>query len=102
MKSGLYQKYISKSDPFDKEFNKLQKINKTKDVVLDTVKSKKYMMPKNNLTTGKPYKVGDAVDENDFENAFSMEGSDFPQLSVEDYSYIKQTPKGKNFVTKLN
>ena len=27
MKSGLYKKYISKSDPFDKEFENLQKIN---------------------------------------------------------------------------
>ena len=28
MESGLYKKYISKSDPFDKEFENLQKIVK--------------------------------------------------------------------------
>ena len=41
MKSGLYKKYISKSDSFDKEFEDLQKTNKTEEVNLGTIKNKR-------------------------------------------------------------
>ena len=41
MKSGLYKKYISKSDSFDKEFEDLQKTNKTEEVNLGTITNKR-------------------------------------------------------------
>ena len=49
------------------------------------------------------YKVGDYVDEYDFESKFKKikgDASTFPQLSVQDYSTIKEDKKGQ-YVTKL-
>ena len=49
------------------------------------------------------YKVGDLVEEGDFESKFKNikgDASTFPQLSVQDYSTIKEDKKGQ-YVTKL-
>ena len=49
------------------------------------------------------YKVGDMVSEDDFESKFKLKGKDpknYPQLSVQDYSVVKQDKKGK-YVEKL-
>ena len=49
------------------------------------------------------YKVGDMVSEDDFEDKFKLEGENpknYPQLSIQDYSVVKQDRKGK-YVEKL-
>lgn len=49
------------------------------------------------------YKVGDMVSEDDFESKFKLKGKNpknYPQLSVQDYSVVKQDKKGK-YVEKL-
>ena len=64
MESGLYKKYIgspckqNKIDTFQADFDKLQKVNKTKDVELKTG-DYEYLVP--------GYKKGDLVSENDLE-----------------------------------
>ena len=75
MKSGLYQKYISK--PVD----------------LGVIKTKRHMMPNS-------YKEGDYVSEDDFEDNFKAK-KEFPQYSVQDYSRIKKDKKGNSYVIKL-
>ena len=50
------------------------------------------------------YKVGDMVSEDDFEAKFKLKGKNpknYPQLSVQDYSNVKEDKKGK-YVNKLN
>jgi len=47
------------------------------------------------------YKVGDYVDEYEFEDAFKNQHKGFPQLSVQDYSRIRKNEKGDNIVVKL-
>ena len=50
------------------------------------------------------YKVGDYVSEDDFEAKFKLKGKNprnYPQLSVQDYSKVKEDRKGK-YVNKLN
>ena len=50
------------------------------------------------------YNEGDDVDEDDFESQFSLKGNDpknYPQLSVQDYSTVKNDNVG-SYVTKLN
>ena len=50
------------------------------------------------------YKVGDMVSEDDFEAKFKLKGKNpknYPQLSVQDYSEVKEDKKGK-YVNKLN
>lgn len=49
------------------------------------------------IYVGGAYEVGDLVSEDDFEEAFKNEGNDpndYPQLSVQDYSEIKQDDNG--------
>ena len=49
------------------------------------------------------YETGDMVTEDDFENAFTQTGNDpkdYPQLSVQDYSEVKEDENGK-YVEKL-
>ena len=49
------------------------------------------------------YNVGDYVSEDDLEGSFSQKGDDpknYPQLSVQDYSKVKEDSKGK-YVTKI-
>tara|TARA_R100001082_G_scaffold47001_1_gene25033 strand:+ start:289 stop:597 length:309 start_codon:yes stop_codon:yes gene_type:complete len=44
------------------------------------------------------YKVGDHVDESDFESRFKQTGDkarDYPQYSIGDYSRVRQDDKGK-------
>ena len=48
-------------------------------------------------------KVGGYVEEGEFESKFKLEGDnpkDYPQISVQDYSTVKQDSKGK-YVVKL-
>ena len=44
------------------------------------------------------YKPGDYVEETELESAIKKQTGDFPQLSVQDYSAVKQDKKG-NYVT---
>jgi len=49
------------------------------------------------------YDVGDMVSEDDFESKFKNKGNNpknYPQLSVQDYSNVKEDKKGK-YVVKL-
>ena len=50
------------------------------------------------IRVGSNYKVGDIVEEYELENAIKKQTGDFPQLSVQDYSAVKQDKKG-NYVT---
>jgi hypothetical protein len=43
------------------------------------------------------YKLGDIVEENELEDAIQEQTGDFPQLSVQDYSPVKEDKKG-NYV----
>ena len=78
MKSGLYKKYISKSDPFDKEFENLQKINKTKKVDLGTITNKRVNFSDN------PIPEGDKIKHPDFKKA---------QTNIDIYSNMKDPKK---------
>ena len=57
--------------------------------------------PGDTTVVGHNYKVGDYVDEYEFEEAFKKQHKSMPQLSVQDYSPIKKDEKGNNIVTKL-
>jgi hypothetical protein len=57
--------------------------------------------PGDTTVVGNNYKVGDYVDEYEFEKAFKTQHKDYPQLSVQDYSPVKKDGKGNNIVTKL-
>ena len=50
------------------------------------------------IRVGNNYKVGDRVEEYELEDAIKKQTGDFPQLSVQDYSAVKQDKKG-NYVT---
>jgi len=50
------------------------------------------------IRVGSNYKIGDVVDEDELENAIKKQTGDFPQLSVQDYSAVRQDKKG-NYVT---
>lgn len=50
------------------------------------------------IRVGSNYKVGDRVEEYELEDAIKKQTGDFPQLSVQDYSAVKQDKKG-NYVT---
>tara|TARA_R100001594_G_scaffold1404_1_gene6121 strand:+ start:1215 stop:1466 length:252 start_codon:yes stop_codon:yes gene_type:complete len=41
------------------------------------------------------YKVGDYVEEYEFEEAHKKQHGKFPQLSVQDYTQVKEDDKGK-------
>ena len=64
----------------------------------------KAKMPQGDTIRGfDKYNVGDYVSEDDFEAKFKKKGNDprnYPQLSVQDYSKVKQDKKGK-YVNKL-
>ena len=85
---GLYDKLN-----FQADFDKLQKVNKTKDVKLKTAQTTRHAMPNS-------YKEGDYVSNDDFEENFKAK-KEFPQLSVQDYSRVKKDKKGNSYVTRL-
>jgi hypothetical protein len=58
-------------------------------------------LPGDTTIVGNNYKVGDYVDEYEFEAAFKKQHKGMPQLSVQDYSKVKKDGKGNNIVTKL-
>ena len=93
MKSGLYKKYIGSPckkngiDTFQADFNKLQKVNKTKDVELKTG-DYEYIV-------GSKYKKGDLVDEDDLEKLTNK------QQSGEYFTPVGINKEGKAYVTKL-
>lgn len=47
------------------------------------------------------YKVGDYVEEYEFEKAHKKQHGEFPQLSIQDYTQVKEDDKGK-YVEKRN
>lgn len=47
------------------------------------------------------YKIGDYVDEYEFEDEFKKQHGGFPQLSVQDYSKVRKGKDGENIVVKL-
>jgi len=75
---------------------------KTKETNLPEEEQSKMTQSKKIYVSGN-YKVGDYVNETDFESQFKQKGDkaqDYPQLSVEDYSTVKKDDKGF-YVTKL-
>jgi len=56
--------------------------------------------PSDTTRVSSKYKVGDYVDESEFEDAFKEQHKGYPQLSVQDYSKVKKDKKG-NYVVKL-
>ena len=56
--------------------------------------------PSDTTRVSSKYKVGDYVDEYEFEDAFKKQHKGYPQLSVQDYSTVKKDKKG-NYVVKL-
>ena len=93
MESGLYKKYIgspckqNKIDTFQADFDKLQKVNKTKDVELKTG-DYEYLV-------GSKYKKGDLVDEDDLKKLTNK------QQSGEYFTPVGINKEGKAYVTKL-
>jgi len=85
MDSGLYKKYISKSDSFDKEFENLQKINKTKPVDLGTIKNKRVNFSDN------PIPEGDKVKHPKFNQAMK---------AINTYSGMGDDPKADEYFRK--
>ena len=85
MESGLYKKYISKSDPFDKEFENLQKINKTKEVKLKTVTNKRVNWSDN------PIREADKVKHPKFAQAMK---------AINTYTKMKGGPKADDYFRK--
>ena len=74
-----------------------EKFTDTKKDVL----GKEKPLPGDTTVVGNNYKVGDYVDEYEFETAFKTQHKGMPQLSVQDYSKVKKDGKGNNIVTKL-
>ena len=72
-----------------------------KDVLGKPRPTPKAPAPGDTTIVGKNYKVGDYVDEYEFEDAFKKQHKGYPQLSVQDYSTIKKDKDGNNIVTKL-
>jgi hypothetical protein len=71
--------------------------------VLGNKRPKAKSQPSDTIRGFSGYKVGDYVEEGDFESKFKKvkgDPSTFPQLSVQDYSTIKEDEKGQ-YVTKL-
>ena len=94
MESGLYKKYIGSPckkngiDPsFDKDFNKLQKVNKTKNVELKT-EDYEYLV-------GSKYKKGDLVSEDDLKKLTNKE------QSGEYFTPVGINEEGKGYVTEI-
>ena len=85
MKSGLYKKYISKSDSFDKEFEDLQKINKTEEVELKTVTNKRVDFGEN------PIREADKVKHPKFAEAMK---------AINTYSKMEGGPKADDYFEK--
>ena len=52
------------------------------------------------IRVGSNYKVGDRVEEYELEDAIKKQTGDFPQLSVQDYSAVKQDKKGNLILDK--
>ena len=92
MESGLYKKYIgspckqNKIDTFQADFDKLQKVNKTKDVELKTG-DYEYLVP--------GYKKGDLVSENDLEKSTGK------QESGDYFTPVGINKEKKAYVTRL-
>jgi len=57
--------------------------------------------PGDTTRVGSNYKVGDYVNEYEFEDAFKKQHKGYPQLSVQDYSKVKKDKDGNNIVVKL-
>ena len=57
----------------------------------------------NRVNVSDEYQVGDYISEYDLESSFSQEGDDptnYPQLSVQDYSKVREDDEGK-YVVKI-
>ncbi len=73
-----------------------KKVPGTKNKVADV---KKFVNKRRDtIRVSSKYKPGEYVEETELENAIKKQTGDFPQLSVQDYSAVKQDKKG-NYVT---
>ena len=81
--------------------NNQKDYDKFNDSSIDVLGNKREQDPPSDTTrVSSKYKVGDYVDEYEFEEAFKKQHKSYPQLSVQDYSKVKRDEKG-NYVVKL-